>query len=106
MGIGMDIAYFGFSGSDWLEAEAAVQLIRLERYGAPVFGCKLAIGLTRTDTGSIRYEVSLDVVMAEDGATLIGHGRSERVELALGSAFDTAEKALQIAVFRSGGRSA
>ena len=102
--IGMDIVYLGFSGSDSLEAEAAAQLIRLERYAAKVFGCKLAIGLTRTDRGDIRYDVSLDVLMAEDSATLIGHGQNESIELAIGSAFDAAERALQIEVFKARGR--
>ncbi len=38
MGIGMQIAYFGFAGSAQLEAEASIQLIRLERFSARLAG--------------------------------------------------------------------
>ncbi|MEI6003480.1 hypothetical protein H3V53_42400 [Paraburkholderia bengalensis] len=101
----MDILYFGFSGSDLLEAEAAMELLRLERFKSIVLGCKLAIGLTRTDSGGVRYEVSLDVVTTADGAALIGHGISESAETAIRSAFDSAEKQLETAIVRAGRQS-
>ncbi|MEM5371275.1 HPF/RaiA family ribosome-associated protein [Paraburkholderia azotifigens] len=101
----MDILYFGFSGSDSLEAEAAMELLRLERFESIMFGCKLAIGLMRTDTGGVRYEVSLDVVMAADGTTLIGHGANESAEAAIRIAFDSAENQLETAIVRASRRS-
>ena len=43
MGVGMQIACLGFTGSAAIEAEAGAQLVRLERFRALIDGCHLAI---------------------------------------------------------------
>lgn len=62
MGVGMQIAYFGFAGSAALEAEAGVQLVRLDRFGALISGCHLAIESLRTGNDLHMYDVRLDLI--------------------------------------------
>ncbi|NYH14161.1 hypothetical protein [Paraburkholderia bryophila] len=39
----MQIVYLGFAGTSQIEAEAASQLVRLERFSKSIEGCHLAI---------------------------------------------------------------
>ncbi|MEM5341374.1 hypothetical protein [Paraburkholderia azotifigens] len=105
MGVGMQIVYLGLTGSHCLEAEAAAQLIRLERYHAIIANCSLTIGATRSGAGPIGYDVRLHVVTAGDGAGFTGYGRGESAALAIGSAFDAAEHRLQAVATRTRKRS-
>ncbi|MBP0588633.1 hypothetical protein J8I87_02650 [Paraburkholderia sp. LEh10] len=104
MGIGMQIVYLGCSGTTPFEAEAAAQLLRLQRFGALLSNCRLAIEALRLRSGEPLYDVRLDLVTATHELTPIGRCAAQSAEEALRCAFDAAEKALQTAAFASGRR--
>ncbi|MET5012788.1 hypothetical protein AAHH80_37145, partial [Burkholderia pseudomallei] len=58
----MQIAYFGFAGSAQLEAEASIQLIRLERFSARLAGCHLAIEAQGAGAATPTYEGRRDPI--------------------------------------------
>ncbi len=94
MGIGMQIVYLGFGGAARLEAEAAVQLVRLERFGAFLSNCHLAIEAIRPRSGHPVYDVRLDLITTTHELEPIGHCEAEDVEEAIRCAFDAAERRL------------
>ncbi|MCA8240178.1 metal ABC transporter ATPase [Burkholderia sp. AU32262] len=63
MGVGMQIACLGFTGSAAVEAEAGAQLVRLERFRALIDGCHLAIELRTAADGERVYDVRVDLMM-------------------------------------------
>jgi hypothetical protein len=95
MGIGMQIVYLGFSGTGPLEAEAAAQLLRLQRFGGLLSNCHLAIEALRLRSGKPLYDVRLDLVTPTHELKPIGHCASENPEEAVRCAFDAAEKELE-----------
>jgi len=95
MGIGMQIVYLGFCGTSQLEAEAAAQLVRLERYSRFLSDCHLAIEAVRSRSGDPTYDVRLDLVTPAHDLKPIGHCSGENPEEAVRCAFDAAEKELQ-----------
>jgi len=94
MGVGMQIVYLGFCGTSQLEAEAASQLVRLDRYSALIPNCHLAIEAVRSQGGSLTYDVRLDLVTPEHDLWPIGHCANVNAEEAVRRAFDAAEKRL------------
>ena len=98
MGIGMQIVYLGFCGTAPLEAEAAVQLIRLERFGAVLSSCHLAIEALRSRSGHPVYDVRLDLITPAHELKPIGHCEGENAGEAIRYAFDAAEKELEAAL--------
>ena len=104
MGIGMQIVYLGCSGTAPLEAEAATQLVRLQRFGARLSDCRLAIEALRLCSGQPLYEVRLDRVNAAHELEPIGRCAAESAEEAVRCAFDAAEQALQSAALASARR--
>jgi hypothetical protein len=95
MGIGMQIVYSGFGGSARVEAEACVQLLRLERMGARLAGCGLTI---EAREGGAAYRVGLALTF-QDGATRsLAPVVDEDACAALQRMFDGAEAALRATV--------
>jgi hypothetical protein len=97
MGIGMQIVYLGFCGTSQLEAEAASQLVRLNRFCALVPNCHLAIEAVRSQAGSVAYDVRLDLITPAHDLWPIGHCAKVNPEEAVRCAFDAAEQWLQAA---------
>ncbi len=94
MGIGMQIAYFGFAGSAQLEAEASIQLMRLEPFSAQLAGCHLAIETMDATTRQQRYDVRLDLITRKGEFCPVPHMTGADVMDALKRAFDLAERQL------------
>ncbi|AVR28799.1 hypothetical protein EZV77_10465 [Burkholderia thailandensis] len=97
MGIGMQIAYFGFAGSAQLEAEASIQLIRLERFSARLAGCHLAIEVLGAGTANATYDVRLDLITRDYELKPIPHMTGADPLDAIRRAFDAAERELAAA---------
>jgi len=97
MGIGMQIEYLGCGPTAPLEAEAATQLMRLQRFGGSLSNCRLAIEALRLRSGAPLYDVRLDRVTATHEFEPIGRHAAESAEEAVRRAFDAAEHALQAA---------
>jgi hypothetical protein len=93
MGIGMQIVYLGFAGSARIEAEAAVQLVRVERFGDRISGCHLAIEATHSSSGLV-YDVRLDLVTRAGKLVPLPHCANADAETAIRAAFDAAVQAL------------
>ncbi|HYS66385.1 MAG TPA: hypothetical protein VEN30_21590 [Paraburkholderia sp.] len=106
MGIGMQIVYLGFAGTSQIEAGAATQLMRLERFSRSIAGCHLAIEAIRAQpesdgTGApaadIRYPVfdaRLDLIMRNGELVPIEHCSNVDPNIAVRAAFDVAERQL------------
>jgi len=97
MGLGMQIVYLGFPGSSALEAEAAVQLLRLERFCGVLSACHLAI--ERLHPLQPAYDVRLDLVSASRELAPLDHCENDDPVAAIRAAFDAAEHQLGSAVF-------
>lgn len=110
MGLGMQIVYLGFPGSAALEAEAGVQLLRIERFSGVLAGCHLAIErMHPLQPGSREpaYDVRLDLVSTSRELAPLGHCEGDDPVAAMRAAFDAAERQLGSAVpagafYRSG----
>lgn len=94
MGIGMQIAYFGFAGSARLEAEASIQLMRLEPFSAQLAGCHLAIETMRVSARQPSYDVRLDLITRKGEFRPVPHMTGADPMDALKRAFDLAERQL------------
>lgn len=94
MGIGMQIVYLGFPGSTAIEAEAAVQLLRLYRFAPALSGCHLAIERLRGSDAARGYDVRLDLVSNLHALQPIAHCESSDPQQAVRHAFDAAEREL------------
>ncbi|SDD15185.1 hypothetical protein [Paraburkholderia lycopersici] len=97
MGLGMQIVYLGFAGSSALEAEAGIQLLRLERFSGVLSGCHLAIeklhALQPGDSQPM-YDVRLDLVSTSRELAPLGHCEGDDPVAAIRAAFDAAERQL------------
>ncbi|PRE80708.1 hypothetical protein C6Q13_28375 [Burkholderia gladioli] len=94
MGIGMQIAYFGFAGSARLEAEASIQLMRLDPFCTQLAGCHLAIEAMDVSTRQPRYDVRLDLITRKGEFRPVQHMTGTDPMDALKRAFDIAERQL------------
>lgn len=93
MGVGMQIVYLGFPGAARIEAEAAVQLLRLERFASMLGGCHLAIEATSANQQTV-FDARLDLVTRGGQLLPMPHCSHEDPEAAVRTAFDHAERAL------------
>jgi hypothetical protein len=94
MGIGMQMIFLGFARSFLVEAEASVQLLRLERFGKRIAGCNLTIEALLVRFGQQDYDARLDLI-GRDGQIVLGPRWSdEEPNAAIRKAFDAAEKSL------------
>ncbi|MCG5076270.1 hypothetical protein [Paraburkholderia tagetis] len=93
----MQIVYMGFAGSAAIEAEAGVQLLRLERFSGLLKSCHLAIESLHAAGQRQAYDVRLDLLSASDGLKPILHCTGEDPIAAMREAFDAAERELKVA---------
>jgi len=113
MGIDMQILYFGFAGSAQIEAEAAVQFVRLERFGKSISGCHLAIeairerapdgtsrGVFDATPNHLMFDARLDLVLRNGELVPLEHRQSADPDAAVRAAFDAAERLLERGVTR------
>ncbi|MGU7780782.1 metal ABC transporter ATPase [Burkholderia sp. PU8-34] len=94
MGVGMQIAYFGFAGSAALEAEAGAQLVRLDRFRALISGCHLAIESRSVGPGRRAYDVRLDLITRNNELKPVPHCVGDDANEAVRCAFAQAEREL------------
>jgi hypothetical protein len=90
----MQIVYLGFVGSSALEAEAGVQLLRLDRFSGMLSGCHLAIEQLSASGSQPAYDVRLDLFLISHDLRPIGHCAHEDPLAAMRAAFDAAEREL------------
>lgn len=93
MGIGMQIVYLGFAGAARIEAEAAVQLLRLERFGHILSGCHLAIEQMHGLSGVV-FDIRLDLILRNNDLVAVPHCTNADAQAGLHAAFDHAERLL------------
>lgn len=97
MGLGMEIVYLGFAGSTAIEAEAGVQLLRLERFAGLLKTCHLAIELLHDGARRPAYDVRLDLLSGSSELKPVEHCINEDPLVAMREAFDAAEHELRVA---------
>jgi hypothetical protein len=90
MGVGMQIVYMGFVGSAEIEAEASVQLVRIDRFAGCVAGCHLAIESLRNLDGSRSYDARLDLITRDYNMIPVEHVTDSDPQEAIRAAFDAA----------------
>ncbi|CAM2188751.1 Metal ABC transporter ATPase [Paraburkholderia sacchari] len=95
MGLGMQIVYLGFAGTAAIEAEAGVQLLRLERFSGLLKACHLAIESVRKAGHADVYDVRLDLLSAASELKPIVHCTGADPIVAMREAFDAAEYELR-----------
>jgi hypothetical protein len=95
MGLGMQMVYLGFAGSAAIEAEAGVQLLRLERFGKLLKSCHLAIEEVHGSDASQTYDVRLDLVTLSSGFNPVAHHCGPDPLVVMREAFDAAEHELE-----------
>lgn len=93
MGIGMQIGYLGFAAAARTEAEAAVQLLRLERFGHILSGCCLSIEQMHGPSGAV-FDIRLDLILRNNGLIVVPHCINADAQAGLHDAFDCAERLL------------
>ncbi|WP_183733442.1 MULTISPECIES: hypothetical protein [Paraburkholderia] len=91
----MQVVYLGFAGSAAIEAEAGVQLMRLERFGKTLKSCHLAIEEVHGLDASQTYDVRLDLVTVSTGFSPVAHHYGSDPLVAMREAFDAAEHELE-----------
>ncbi|KVV51833.1 metal ABC transporter ATPase [Burkholderia territorii] len=94
MGVGMQIVCVGFAGSAVLEAEAAVQLVRLERFRARLEDCRLVIESRPRADGRPTYDVQLELAVRDRAPISLPRGTGDDAIEVLGRVFALAEQAL------------
>lgn len=118
MGIGMQIVYLGLAGTSQIEAEAASQLLRLERFGKSIAGCHLAIEFIQAPPDGYRdgvcagegpiplFDARLDLIMRDGELIGIRHCLHASANAAINAAFDFAEQQLSRSLARTRSRPA
>ena len=96
MGIGMEIAYAGLSGTASLECEAALQLLRLQPYAAYVSDCWMSIERVGTSAANSMYEVRLFVGTIKSAARRVGRCIRDSAQAAIRCAFNIAVRTLEL----------
>lgn len=94
MGVGMQIVCVGFAGSAALEAEAGVQLVRLERFRARLEDCRLVIESHLRVDGGWTYDVRLELTMRGRSPVSLPGSTGDNLIEVLGRVFTRAEQAL------------
>jgi hypothetical protein len=94
MGIGMQIVCLGCTRSRSIEAQAGVQLVRLERFSGRISGCHLELEMLCDPTGSVVYQARLELIAYAGERMPVSHHCAGNVDEALRRAFDIAERHL------------
>jgi len=95
MGLGMQIAYLGFAGSDDAEREAGVELVRLERLSNDIANCHLTVEAYRDPLGTRVYDARLDLITREFDLLPVARSTDADLSVAIHRAFDAAVRLLQ-----------
>ncbi|MGF6633223.1 hypothetical protein [Paraburkholderia sp. MM6662-R1] len=113
MGVGMQIVYLGFAGTSQIEAEAASQLVRLERFSRSIAGCDLVIESVHAalpdhranvqpgDARGRLFEARLDLIMRSGELVPIKRCVDANAQAAIQAAFNSAEEQLACNPVRS-----
>ncbi|WP_028222429.1 hypothetical protein [Paraburkholderia oxyphila] len=96
MGIGMQITYLGLPGAASLEAEAALQLLRLQPYSAYFSDCQLVIEHVGQPSGNSLYDVRLEIGTTALTLKRIARCVRDGAEAAIRCAFNKAVRVLEI----------
>ncbi|KUY57007.1 hypothetical protein [Burkholderia sp. RF2-non_BP3] len=94
MGVGMQIVCVGFAGSAALEAEAGVQLVRLERFRARLEDCRLVIESRPRMDGGLAYDVRLELTTRGRSPVSLPCSTGDDLVDVLGRVFTRAEQTL------------
>ncbi|MGU7810797.1 metal ABC transporter ATPase [Burkholderia sp. AW49-1] len=94
MGVGMQIVCVGFAGSAALEAEAGVQLVRLERFRARLEDCRLVIESRPRVDGGRTYDVRLEMAVRGRSPVSLPCGTGDDLIEVLDRVFTLAEQTL------------
>ncbi|WP_250454345.1 hypothetical protein [Caballeronia sp. ATUFL_M2_KS44] len=95
MGLGMQIAYRGFAGSDDAERVAGVELVRLERAATDIANSHLTVEAYRDPSGARRYDARLDLITRAFDLIPVERGSDADVCIAIHRAFDNAMRLLE-----------
>lgn len=95
MGLGMQIVYQGFVGTNDAERTAGVELVRLERAARDIANCHLTIEAYRDQSGGRRYDARLDLVTRDFDLIPVERASDPDVDVAIHQAFDNAMRYLQ-----------
>ncbi|SPB15545.1 hypothetical protein NOV72_02765 [Caballeronia novacaledonica] len=95
MGLGMQIAYLGFSGSNVIEREAGIELLRLAGIATDIVDCRLTIKSRPDPAGQPLYDAQL-VLLTHDWEQLtVQRNTDADPTIAMRHAFDDALRLLR-----------
>ncbi|WP_250536110.1 hypothetical protein [Caballeronia sp. AZ10_KS36] len=90
MGLGLQIAYLGFAGSNDAEREAGVELVRLERLAKDIANCHLTVEAYRDPSGQRVFDARLDLITREFDLLPVASSTDADLSIAIHHAFDNA----------------
>lgn len=95
MEVGMQIAYRGFAGSAAIEAAAAGELARMQRFAGRLTGCHVVVELMRSASRADRFDARLDLITHAHELIPMPHSVDEDARAALHVAFDAAVREME-----------
>ena len=100
MEMGMQMTCIGFPKAASLEREAALQLLRLQTYGAHISKCRLAIEDFAGCPENGRYGARLEIGSTEDKCRRMGRCIRDSADAAVQRAFNIAVRCLELISLR------
>ncbi|WP_250516549.1 hypothetical protein [Caballeronia sp. INDeC2] len=94
MGLGMQIAYLGFSGSNVIEREAGVELVRLAGVATDIVDCRLTIKVYPDHSGQPVYDAQLVLLTRDSEQVTVQCNTHADPTVATQHAFDDAVRVL------------
>ncbi|SAK51144.1 hypothetical protein AWB77_01292 [Caballeronia fortuita] len=94
MGLGMQIAYLGFTGSGAIEREAGIELLRLADVASDVVDCKLTIKASPDMDGRTVFDAQLVLLTRAAGPLTAQCSTETDASAAMHHAFDDAIRLL------------
>ncbi|MBC8636850.1 hypothetical protein IAG25_08470 [Caballeronia sp. EK] len=95
MGLGMQIAYLGFSGSNVIEREAGVELVRLAGVATDIVDCRLTIKACPDPSGQPVYDAQLVLLTRDSEQVTVQRNTDADPTVAMHHAFDHAVRILR-----------
>ncbi|SAK61963.1 hypothetical protein AWB82_03096 [Caballeronia glebae] len=95
MGLGMQIAYLGFTGSSAIEREAGVELVRLAGVATDIVDCRLTIKASLDRAGHTVFDAQLVLLTRDFQQVMVQRGTDADVSVALHHTFDDAFELLR-----------